>query len=362
MQYSNKQRPLGVKILGAIIIITSLAQMFTLLDFAYYEYLFNDLPKAALLARYCLSWLLRVTGLITGIGILLLNNTCRRTGLYLFLFTLCTVAWKHPYAGFEKHAAHLDQLLRTYGIHKLILIGVKLPPFSSVAIISAMGARIADTTFAVICIYYFTRSEVRQYFVAQEKKHSTGLMERLLARKRSHIADALIPQALRAGSILDVGCGLPPLFLRTVRFAHKSGVDIKVNHAAATGGIIVKKINLDRDNALPFADNFFEVVTMLAVLEHLQPDKIPHLFKEIKRVLKPGGRCIVTTPCPWAAKLITLMSKFELVDPEKVRGHRGKYNKQGIFSYYEQAGFDRERMRFGYFELFMNSWSYVDKT
>jgi O-antigen biosynthesis protein len=48
------------------------------------------------------------------------------------------------------------------------------------------------------------------------------------------------------------------------------------------------------DKSLPFQDNFFDVITCLAVIEHVYD--IFHLVKEIKRVLKPGGYIIAEVP------------------------------------------------------------------
>jgi len=50
-----------------------------------------------------------------------------------------------------------------------------------------------------------------------------GLLEGCLARRRCARADALIPDELRAGRILDIGCGRYPLFLRTTAFREKVG-------------------------------------------------------------------------------------------------------------------------------------------
>lgn len=59
-----------------------------------------------------------------------------------------------------------------------------------------------------------------------------------------------------------------------------------------TGDPVVK---MDKDNpALPFEDEFFDVVMTIDVHEHLRnPEKIN---KELARLTKPGGRVIVTTP------------------------------------------------------------------
>lgn len=50
--------------------------------------------------------------------------------------------------------------------------------------------------------------------------------------------------------------------------------------------------NLTSD--LPFRSGQFNLVTMLEVIEHLAD--IPHILREIERVLAPGGTAIITTP------------------------------------------------------------------
>ena len=45
----------------------------------------------------------------------------------------------------------------------------------------------------------------------------------------------------------------------------------------------------------PYPDHFFDVVVFCEIIEHLQFDPFSAL-KEIKRILKPGGQLIVTTP------------------------------------------------------------------
>ncbi|KLE11778.1 hypothetical protein AF80_00070 [Aliarcobacter butzleri L355] len=47
---------------------------------------------------------------------------------------------------------------------------------------------------------------------------------------------------------------------------------------------------------LPFEDNFFDVISMVEVVEHIPKNDIDFYIKEIKRVLKPNGLFILTTP------------------------------------------------------------------
>ena len=54
-----------------------------------------------------------------------------------------------------------------------------------------------------------------------------------------------------------------------------------------------KNANLDQDS-IPFEDNYFDIVYTKSFVEHFHyPEKI---FKEIYRVLKPGGMVITLTP------------------------------------------------------------------
>lgn len=179
-----------------------------------------------------------------------------------------------------------------------------------------------------------------------------GLLESFLAKKRAKMADELIPKKLRNGKILDVGCGTVPFFLINTIFKEKYGIDpsVRLNEFK---GIELRKIGVEKEN-IPFADNFFDVVTMLSVFEHIEPDKLVGVLKEIKRVLKPRGRFILTTPCPWADKILRVMAKLRLVSKEEVAEHNNIYHRYQIASYLAGAGFKRRKMRFGYFEFFMN--------
>jgi len=45
-----------------------------------------------------------------------------------------------------------------------------------------------------------------------------------------------------------------------------------------------------------YNDNYFDTVLMISILEHLKPIELEQAFKEVKRVLKPGGQMIYGTP------------------------------------------------------------------
>lgn len=71
---------------------------------------------------------------------------------------------------------------------------------------------------------------------------------------------------------------------------------------------------------LPWPDASMDAITCLHVVEHL--DSLEPLFKEIARVLKPGGRVYVETPHPKTLNLPSAAGRFTLNfhdDPTHVR-------------------------------------------
>ncbi len=189
-----------------------------------------------------------------------------------------------------------------------------------------------------------------------------GMLECFLAKKRAGVACKLIPTEFRSGRLLDVGCGTFPYFLEMIDFREKYGVDrvITKNRAQDISSSLIN-FDLENENLLPFNDGYFDVVTMLAVLEHLQPLNVSHIVEECRRVLKSNGLLIITTPASWTEKLLKMMAALKLISPEEIDEHKDVYNHTKIGSLLSGAGFRQERMRFGYFELYMNLWAMAAK-
>ncbi len=190
-----------------------------------------------------------------------------------------------------------------------------------------------------------------------------GLLEPLLARLRTQRANRLIPADLRSGRILDIGCGSYPYFLAHTAFQEKFAVDQlpMPKDTAVDHRIEFFTLDLNKEPHLPFDEDFFSAVTLLAVVEHLNPDSMALLFRESRRVLKPGGTVILTTPAAWSDGLLHFMAHINLVSAEEIHEHAFAYTLPLLGWHFGQAGFEMTKVKFGYFEFMLNMWATAQK-
>ena len=179
------------------------------------------------------------------------------------------------------------------------------------------------------------------------------------------MADRLIPAYLRRGRILDIGCGTFPLFLARTKFHEKFGADkvfqyLAHDHLEALG-IRIAPFNIEQEDLMPFEDDRFDIVTMLAVLEHIEPSRLPGLLSEIYRILKSGGMLILTTPAAWTDKLLRLMAPIVLVSAVEMKDHKIAYTPSSLRTALSTGNFVPDKLEIGWFQSFFNIWARVVK-
>jgi SAM-dependent methyltransferase len=101
------------------------------------------------------------------------------------------------------------------------------------------------------------------------------------------------------------------------------------------------KVRLGAGEELPYDDATFDLVTAFDVVEHMDDDLAG--LKEMRRVLRPGGRVLLFVP--------TFMFLWGLQD--EVSNHRRRYRLPELRRVLEHAGFEVERMTYANITFFL---------
>lgn len=132
-----------------------------------------------------------------------------------------------------------------------------------------------------------------------------------------------------AGCILaDCGCGTGD-FLRSAqrRFSKGYGIETLAKDKKCGENFIF--LEGDLNYKIPLANGSVDVVTALAVIEHLNS---PETFiQEVYRILKRGGRLVLTTPSPKARPLLEFLAhKVKIISRKDIKDHKNYFDKKKL--------------------------------
>ena len=160
--------------------------------------------------------------------------------------------------------------------------------------------------------YFLTACEGYDVFIESEGAH-------LSRRLRDAFALADVRPGMR---VLDVGCGRGEILRHCMRLGIEAhGMDYAVAAARMSRDVVAaewqaaatERAHDGRDpeavrpgvlqadaKTLPFPDHYFDRALLFDVVEHLFPWELHQAYREIARVLRPGGRLVIhTAPNRW---------------------------------------------------------------
>ena len=152
--------------------------------------------------------------------------------------------------------------------------------------------------------------------------------------------------------LLDVGCGDGHFAATCLPGGADVGIDPSQQstaEAARTGAY--RMVARCSAASLPFGDESFAAVVSNCVIEHIPP--LERALSEMSRVLRPGGRLVITVPSDRFADLLFWPRVLRAVGAERpaaayarwfnhVSRHFHTYSREGWTRRLEQAGFQVE--------------------
>jgi len=142
-----------------------------------------------------------------------------------------------------------------------------------------------------------------------------------------------------SGRVLDYGCGFGFFLSGLDNKWEKFGFEPSdyAREEAERYGSIVKEMD--------FPDDMFEAIILNHVIEHL-PDPVGAI-KDIRRMLRPEGKLVITTPDFNSAVAQRFQERFRLLND---KGHISLFSLLGLYQLLKDNLFNIERVTYPFFE------------
>jgi SAM-dependent methyltransferase len=171
-----------------------------------------------------------------------------------------------------------------------------------------------------------------------------------------YLRDVRIAKATRfveqGDVVVDIGCADGAMFEQwSGRIEYGYGVDPTLPAMRKTDRFALYPG--DFPEALP--EVRCDVITMLAVLEHIPEDRQIETAAACHRILNPGGRVVITVPSPQVDTILGVLGRLHLIDGMSVEEHYG-FDPSGTARIFASPYFslvERRRFQFGLNNLFV---------
>ena len=149
--------------------------------------------------------------------------------------------------------------------------------------------------------------------------------------------------------VLDIGCGAAP----GLRYFHGRGIaavgiDISADGLRAARQLLpeARLVRCDLEMPLPIADGQFDLALLSEIVEHV--GQLPPLFAEVRRVLRPGGALVLTTPNLWDVRRLVARLGGPTWTGDLDATHINLQTPSSLRRHLAAAGFARVRLRTGW--------------
>jgi len=157
------------------------------------------------------------------------------------------------------------------------------------------------------------------------------------ARKFLDQISRLLGQAPANTRLLDVGCSSGAFLNAAARLGYEAHGVEPAPKAAATAQAAGLDVRQGLLQEAGYADDEFDAVTLLEVIEHLQHPG--ELLQECRRILRPGGIMMIGTGNAASWSMAAMGAKWEYLDIVKHGGHVSFFTPDSLAVLAERNGF-----------------------
>ena len=153
----------------------------------------------------------------------------------------------------------------------------------------------------------------------------------------------------------DFGCGNQAFLLRSItkRISYGKGIDFGIKKDHPFENIFLEPMTANYAGLIKDYHKY-DVVIMLAVIEHVPLKDVVRLLKLLKSKLKKNGKIVMTTPTTRGQFVLELLAfKLHIISEKQILDHKKYYNKEDFVTLTKSIGMKLES--YSTFQIGMNS-------